>query len=264
MPKIVKKVSAKKVPSKKVEKPVKVSKTEDVKNVAEKVIKKSTKSVNLSIPIYSFKGVQSGEMTLPKEIFGNKINKKLLSQAVRVYSTNEKQMLGSTKTRGDIKASKVKIYRQKGTGKARHGAISAPIFVGGGISFGPQYRKVRLDLPSRMKKAALYSALSSKVVDQNIFGLTGADKATGKTKEVFELLSKINGSKKFKSTLIITGKREENVLRGVKNIQKADMLSVNLLNAYEVLKHEMLLITKEAVDSFMKPSVVKIEVKETK
>src|SRR5258708_681779 len=106
------------------------------KNISKKldtsIVRVQPRTTNLSIPVYSLAGKQSGEMTLPKEIFGSNINKPLLAQAVRVYTTNQKNLLASTKTRGEIKASKAKIYRQKGTGKARHGAISAPIFVGGG------------------------------------------------------------------------------------------------------------------------------------
>src|SRR3989344_1873864 len=101
-------------------------------------------------------------MALPKEIFGQEVNTKLLAQAMRVYMTNLKKFTASTKTRGEVRGSTAKIYRQKGTGRARHGAITAPIFVGGGIVFGPKPRKVVLDLPKKMKKAALLAALSDK------------------------------------------------------------------------------------------------------
>lgn len=213
------------------------------------------KSSKLSIPVYSLAGRASGTLALPKEIFGREVNKILLSQAVRVYQTNQKSLLASTKKRGEVEGSTAKIYRQKGTGRARHGSIRAPIFVGGGIVFGPKPRKVRLDLPQKMKKAALLSALSSKTLDKSVVGLSGVEKASGKTKEIVQLLRKIN----VKSGLIITGEKVDNLARSVRNVPKVDVMPVNLINAYEVLKHDLLLITKDAVEKLVNPKV-----KETK
>lgn len=205
---------------------------------------------SLSIPVYSLTGRAAGSLALPKEIFGKEVNKKLLAQAVRVYMTNQKVFTAKTKTRGEVKGSTAKIYRQKGTGRARHGSIRAPIFVGGGIVFGPKSRKVRLDLPKKMKKAALLSALSSKVADKNIVGLTGMEKAAGQTKEIVKLLNKINAN--LGSALIVTGQNSDSVIRAARNIPGVDVLPSNLINAYEVLRHEMLLLTKEAVERLKK------------
>ena len=220
------------------------------KVVAKPTIKRST---GLSVPVYSLTGRAAGSLTLPKEIFGVKVNKSLLSQAIRVYTTNQKNFLAKTKTRGEVEGSTAKIWRQKGTGRARHGGIRAPIFVGGGIVFGPKVRKVRLELPKGMKKVALISALSAKMEDKGVLGLSGLDKATGKTKEMFKLLTKINGDKKVKSTLIVVSGKSDNVVRAVKNISGVNILSSNMINAYEVLRHEMLLITKDAVETLAKP-----------
>lgn len=240
---------------KKVVKKVTKSTKKPVKLAEKKVA--TPKAVGLTVPTFSLTGRSTGTLNLPKEIFGAKVNKSLLSQAIRVYTTNQKIFLGKTKTRGEIKASKAKIYRQKGTGRARHGAISAPIFVGGGIAFGPTFRKVRLNLPPKMKKVALISALSAKAAANNIVGVSGIEKANGKTKEIARLMSSVilpfggpqTSDKKQISALIVTGEKMDNVVRGSRNIPNARVLPVNLLNAYEVLKHQMLLITKEAVDS---------------
>lgn len=202
----------------------------------------------LSVPVYSLTGRASGKLTLPKEIFGQQVNNQLLAQAVRVYLTNQKIFTASTKDRGEVKGSTAKIYRQKGTGRARHGAIRAPIFVGGGIVFGPTPRKVRLDLPKKMKKAALLSALSDKASSKDIIGVSGIEKATGKTKEVTILLKKVGTD----NALIITGDKQDNVVRAVRNIQGVSVLPANLINAYEVLRHEILLLTKEAVERLKK------------
>lgn len=225
-----------------------VKKETSVKKVT--VTSRSTRS-SLSVPVYSLAGRASGTLSLPKEIFGQKVNQKLLAQALRVYMTNQKTLTGSTRTRGEVEGSTAKIYRQKGTGRARHGAIRAPIFVGGGITFGPKPRKVRLDLPQRMKKAALTSALSSKMADKNIIGLTGIDKASGKTKEIAKLAKNL----KLKTTLIVTGEKMDNVVRAARNILGIDVLPANLLNAYEVLKHDILLLTKDAIEKLSEPKV---------
>lgn len=232
---------------------VKKEVTKKETKVAKKVTEKKLvpRISGLSIPVYSLAGRTSGTLSLPKEIFGQKVNKQLLAQAVRVYMTNQKVHTASTKTRGEVQGSTAKIYRQKGTGRARHGAIRAPIFVGGGIVFGPKYRKVRLDLPKKMKKAALLSALSSKMVDQNVIGLTGVEKASGKTKEFAKLIDKVN--LKTKSALIVTEVKLDNVVRAVRNIPGVDVLPANLINAYEIVKHDFLLLTKEAVDKIGKP-----------
>lgn len=206
------------------------------------------KKTKLSIPVYSLTGRSAGTLALPKEIFGKEVNKQLLAQAVRVYQTNQKVFTASTKTRGEVEGSTAKIYRQKGTGRARHGSIRAPIFVGGGIVFGPTPRKVRLSLPQKMKKAALVSALSDKANAKSIVGLTGVDKASGKTKEIVKLLDKL----KIKNALIVTHEKKDNIVRAVRNISDINVLPVNLLNAYEILKHRVLLLTKEAVERLKK------------
>lgn len=218
------------------------------------VAKPEVKSGGLTVPVYSLVGKTSTTLALPKEIFGNKVNKKLLAQALRVYMTNQKSLLGSTKTRGEVEGSTVKIFRQKGTGRARHGSVRAPIFVGGGIVFGPQSRKVRLDMPQKMKKAALISALSEKALESNVLGLTGIEKASGKTKEMVGLLKKISDSdKKMKKTLVVTETKNDNAVRAVRNIANMDVITVDGINVLEVLKHEILLITKGSIDKLNSP-----------
>lgn len=219
-------------------------------------IKAEVKVSALSVPVYSLAGTASGTLTLPKEIFGQKVNKSLLSQAVRVYTTNQKTLLGSTKTRGEVEGSTAKIFRQKGTGRARHGSVRAPIFVGGGITFGPKSRKVRLDLPKKMKRAALLSALSAKAADKSVIGVSGMEKSSGKTKEMAKLLNKITGKDaKIKSALIMTDGKADNAVRAARNIPGISILPANMINAYEILKHDMLILTKEAVEKLSKPEV---------
>lgn len=222
------------------------AKVAEVKSEVKKTV--APKATGLSIPVYSLLGATSGTLDLPKEVFGVKVNKKLLSQAMRVYMTNQKIFSASTKTRGEVEGSTAKIFKQKGTGRARHGAIRAPIFVGGGIVFGPKPRKVKLELPQRMKRAALLSALSAKVVEENVLGLSGLEKVT-KTKQIAELLGKISGKDtKRKTALIVTYGKTDNVVKAARNIPGLNTISADLINAYEVLKYELLLLTKEGIE----------------
>lgn len=228
---------------------IKIEKT--VKKVADKKVT-ATRTSRFSVPVFSLTGRELGTMELPKEIFGKEVNKNLLAQALRVYMTNQKVFTASTKTRGEVRGSTAKIFRQKGTGRARHGAIRAPIFVGGGIVFGPKPRKAILNLPKKMRQAALTNALSAKMSDKKVVGLTGIDKVTGKTKEIATLVKKL--SVDIQSALIVTGEKNDNIIRAAKNISGVDVLPSNSLNAYEVLRHEVLAITKEGLDELSKKS----------
>lgn len=206
------------------------------------------KVLGMSAPVYSMVGNTSGDMELPKEIFGAKLNKALLSQALRVYMNNQRTHWASTKTRSEVNMTKKKLYRQKGTGRARHGAKSAPIFVKGGVALGPKFRKVILDLPAKMKKSALISALSEKQKDSKIKVLVGLEKVSGKTKEMVNLTTKLG----LKSTLFVAdSKALESKLaqRAVKNLKNTEIVSDTNLNPYLAVRYSSILITKEAIEN---------------
>ncbi len=207
----------------------------------------------LTIPVYSLVGQSSGTLELPKELFGVAVNKSLLSQAIRVYSNNEKSHNSNTKTRGEVTGSTRKIYRQKGTGRARHGGITAPIFVGGGIALGPKSRKVVLDLPKKMKLAALVASLSQRAKDQEVMGLD-IEKVTGKTKEMANLM-KVLGKK---SVLIVGDEKTALAPRAVRNLTGVSYQMASQINVYEIIRHKSLLVTKEAVE-FLKQRISKKE-----
>src|SRR3989344_7204583 len=121
---------------------------------------KAKKSGSLTVPVYEISGKEKGSLSLPKEAFSVDVNKALLAQAVRVYQSNQRQGTASTKTRGEVVGSTRKIYRQKGTGRARHGDIKAPIFVGGGVAHGPKSANYRKSISQKMRRIALLGALS--------------------------------------------------------------------------------------------------------
>lgn len=192
----------------------------------------------LSVAVVGIDGKPAGKMVLPKELFAANINKPLMAQAVRVYLANQRQGTASTKTRGEVEGSTRKIYRQKGTGRARHGAIRAPIFVGGGIVFGPKPRDYHLDLPKKMKRAALASALTSKRTDVIIVDGFSDIK---KTKLMAGALASVGASGK---TLLVT---DAGGHRAARNIASVDIMPMTNLHAYAVISHQKLVFMKEAL-----------------
>ena len=148
------------------------------------------KPSGLTAEVFDLYGKFVEKIQFPKEIFGAKENPKLVSQAVRVYLNNQRRGTASTKSRGEVRISTRKIWRQKGLGRARHGAKSAPIFVGGGVAFGPKPRDFSLNLNKKMRKAALFAVLSSKQKDGEIRVLKNLEKIEPKTKNVEKILDK--------------------------------------------------------------------------
>lgn len=242
------------MPAKKVTTKVKSSATKTVassKVVKTQTVKSEAKIGGLTVPVYELSGAKKGTVALSKEIFGAEVNEKLLSQAIRVHQVNQRQGTASSKTRGDVTGSTRKIYRQKGTGRARHGGITAPIFVGGGTAFGPHPRPFELKLSKQMKKKALFSALSAKLSENKVF-VVDQEAATGKTKEVSSLLKALSVMKKNKSKILFVSDKKDLVTRGVKNIDGVTSEPAHNLNAYEVVNSNFLIFAKNAVEELEK------------
>jgi large subunit ribosomal protein L4 len=145
----------------------------------------------LKVDVYNHKGEKTGSLSLPKEIFGQKINNKLLAQAVRVYRGRKRKASAKTKSRSEVVASKRKIWRQKGTGRARHGSRNAPIFVKGGVAHGPTGKQnFTKKLSKKMKKAALKSALATKAGDKKISNLKNVRISKADSLNAYEILQK--------------------------------------------------------------------------
>ena len=209
---------------------------------------KIEKSTGLSVKVYDIHGKVVGTTILSKEIFGQKPNKSLLSQAMHIYFTNSATHLAHTKTRGEVRGGGRKPWKQKGTGNARAGSKRSPLWVGGGQVFGPKYRDVKLSLPTKMKKKALVSALSTKAQNGEIKVIANFEKIGPKTKIMAALLQKIEV---INSVLIITTKENKNIKLASRNIQKTSIDTPNNLNAYQVLQNRNILISKEALEKFI-------------
>lgn len=212
-----------------------------------KTVAKPVKKAGMAVDVYNTKGKVVKTIDLPKEIFGAKVNSQLVSQAVRVYLANQRSGTASTKSRGEVAGSTRKIYKQKGTGRARHGSLRAPIFVHGGIAFGPKPHDFSLKLPSKMKKVALFSVLSAKLKDGEIKVIAELEKISPKTKSMVEVINNLELNSKKKSILLVLPSKLENLKRAVGNIEGVEMILVNQLNAYKVLQSRILLFMEEAI-----------------
>lgn len=202
--------------------------------------------------LYDLGGKISGKVNLPESFFKAKINRKLLAQAVRVYLSNQRKAHAKIKTRGEVDRTKAKAYRQKGTGRARHGARSAPLFVGGGVAHGPEgnqnWKRV---LPQKMRKQALASALTSKLQEKQLVVIKGLEKIEGKTKEMKQILQpflKESKTKKPIKFLLVSSQRSPKLTRACRNLPNFLIRSAGSLNAYEVLNGDKILMTPESIE----------------
>lgn len=220
--------------------------TTETQKLSASMIARKTSRVGLLVDVFDIKGKVKEKISLPKEIFAAKINPKLMAQAVRVYLANQRKGTASTKTRGEVKGSSRKIYRQKGTGRARHGSIRAPIFVHGGVVFGPKPKDFSLNLPQKMKKAALFSALTTKLKNGEIKIVSGLEKIEPKTKIMAQTLKKLDLNNK--GLLFILSAKNENIQRSARNVEGVELLLASQLNAYEVLKNKNLIFMKDAIE----------------
>ncbi len=204
---------------------------------------KESKKVTLSATVYNIKGEVTGKVTLPAEIFGIEVKPRLLAQAVRVYQMNQRAGTHDTKTRSQVVGSTRKIYRQKGTGRARHGDIKAPIFIGGGVAHGPKPRDYSKKLSKKMKKLAFFGALSNKLKEGKIKIISGLEKIEPKTKKMVEILRNL----KITETLLVLPEKRENIVLSARNIPYVDVASVKTLNTYKILLYQNILFMKEAL-----------------
>lgn len=186
----------------------------------------------MKITNYSIKGTKLTDLSLPKEFSAVKKNLVLLAQAIRVYEERSHTGLADTKTRAEVNRTKKKWYKQKGTGGARHGAKSAPIFVGGGVAHGPKPIRRILTLPKKMAREALLQALNLKLVGQKVAAVTGVEKFT-KTSQVKALLKKLPPAAKY---TFVLNEKKFGAKRFFRNIPEVKVLFYKNLNAFDVFR----------------------------
>jgi len=185
----------------------------------------------------------AGEIDLKDEIFGLDPRADLIQRVVRWQLAKRRAGTHKTKTRGEVNRTTKKVYRQKGTGSARHGARSAPLYVGGGKAMAPVVRSHEFDLPKKVRAAGLRHALSSKVRDSKLIVLDAASVGEVKTMALAKALGKLSGGQ----VLIVDGTFDEKFALSARNLAKVSLLPAEGLNVYDVLRRDMLIMTKAAV-----------------
>ncbi len=185
-----------------------------------------------------------GKADLPESIFGVEVKRGLLHEVVRNHNANKRQGTACTKTKGLVRGGGRKPFKQKGTGRARQGSIRSPLMRGGGTVFGPQPRDYSYKLPKKVKWLALSSALTAKLNDGEVLVVDKLSVAEPKTKLVKGMLEGMGLSK---SVLLIIPEKDAALELAVRNIPKVNVARVGELNVASIIKHEKLLIAKDAI-----------------
>jgi large subunit ribosomal protein L4 len=194
------------------------------------------------VALYNMDANKIGEIELSDTVFGTEVNVEVMHQVVKMQLANKRQGTQSALTKAEVSGGGIKPWRQKGTGRARQGSIRAPQWTHGGIVFAPKPRDYSYTLPKKLRRVALKSALSSKVVDNELVVLDELKLDAPKTKVVAEMIGKFGNEK----TLIIVPESNEIVYKSVRNIEGVHVIPVNNINVYDILKYKKCIITKDA------------------
>lgn len=199
--------------------------------------------------ILNNKGQNIGNIELDKEIFNGRVNQDCLYQAILMYQANQRRGTASTKTRGEVSGGGIKPWRQKGTGRARHGSIRSPLWRHGGITFGPHPRNYHYELPYKIKDAALESVLNDRINNNDFMIIDEIKLATLKTKEFASFLSKLKIKDKC---LVVIDELNKNIFLAGRNIPEVKIKLYADVNAHDVISNKKVLITKNALDLLTK------------
>lgn len=197
-----------------------------------------------NVAVFNMTGEKVSEIELRDEIFAIEPNTSAMHIAVVNYLANQRQGTQSTLTRAEVRGGGRKPWRQKGTGRARQGSTRSPQWRHGGIAFGPKPRDYRFSINKKVKRLALKSALSSKLIAEELVVLDNLALSEIKTKEVAKILAVLEVGKK---TLIVLPEKDDIIYRSARNIAGVKVATVNTLNVYDVLNCDTLLVLKDAV-----------------
>ena len=200
------------------------------------------------IDILNLSGAVVGSMDLSDDIFGIEPNAAAMRTVVLNILANRRQGTHSTKTRSEVRGGGKRPYRQKGTGRARHGSTRSAQYVGGGIIFGPKPRSYSYTVPKKIRRLAMKSAFSSKLADSKIVVVDALDFDTMKTKNMVEFMKAIKVSD---SALVVLGGKNENVEKASRNLPTVKTAFVNTINVFDILKYDSFIMTKEAAEKIM-------------
>ena len=207
--------------------------------------------------IYNIKAEKVGETTLPKEIFDVNVSDKLVAQSIRVYLANQRSSFAKAKTRSEVNGTRKKVWPQKGTGNARHGNRTAPIFVGGGSAMGPDGKQnYSLKINKSMKKQAINSVFTKFAKDKKILIIDKFNTLSPKTKDGIKFLTGLKAADEVLSKSskigIITSKTLIPVKRAFGNLKNTNLLSLKSLNVYKLSQQNFLILSQKALKSLKK------------
>lgn len=197
------------------------------------------------VQLYKSTGEQAGNQELSDAVFGVKVNNRLVHQVYVALEANAREPWADTKDKSEVRGGGRKPWRQKGTGRARHGSIRSPLWRGGGITFGPlSIRNYKQKLNRKMKQQAVRMCLSGKVAEEKMVALEAVN-LSGKTKDAAALLAKLPGT--GKSTLILTAGQDEALLLSTRNIPKVHVQRAQDVNVVDLMHHQHIIVTADAV-----------------
>ena len=199
-------------------------------------------------PVHNIDGKETGSIDLPEGFFEKAINQDVLHQAIVMYQASLRQGTASTKTRKEVSGGGIKPWRQKGTGRARHGSIRSPLWHKGGVTFGPHPRDFSYSIPKKIKRLALYESLNAKFQDKNLLCLEDIKKPLNKTKEFAKILA--NLQLKGKILACLDGS-DPSISRVSKNIVSLQLMRSHDINAYDILRNKKLLISQTAFKNLL-------------
>ncbi len=199
-----------------------------------------------STTVYNMAGEAVEQLELSEQVFGVTPNLAVLHQVVTAQLVNRRQGNASTKTRSEVSGGNNKPYRQKGTGRARQGSTRAPQFRHGGVVFGPRPHPYHHDVPKKMRRLAIRSALSDKVANENLIVVDALSLDTPRTKDMLDLLSKLPSSN-GKRVLMMLPQRDENIVLSARNIPSAKVQHVSSINVIELLKHDYVIMPVQTI-----------------
>ena len=197
-----------------------------------------------NIKVVNMAGKEVGELTLSEKVFGASVNEAVLHTAVRAYLMNQRQGTQSTLTRTEVSGGGRKPWKQKGTGHARQGSTRAPQWTHGGVALGPKPRSYRVELNKGIKRAAMFSALSSKVAANEMVVVDAITATEYKTKDLVKMLAAVGAAKK---ALVVLPEDNEFVIKSCANIEGVKTTQWNTINVYDILNCDTLIVAKDAV-----------------
>lgn len=201
----------------------------------------------MSLKVFNIEGKQTGEVEVPSELLEKEVSKSLMHRVVVSYEANLRQGSSNTKTRGDRKGSGKKLWKQKGTGRARVGSVRSPLWRGGGVIFGPKPRDFRMGMSQKERNLALHGALVGKIKDDEVCVIESVELTDPKTKIVANFIKEAG----LEKVLFVTADKAQSWVRASRNIPKTSSMVLSDLNALEILKAKHVVIEKSAIEKMI-------------